>query len=108
MLTPMFCGSAVSYAPVQLDLRYTYLHEGSIAEADGGVCERVRLAEISASTALLVVDTKDHEALVGHRVNEVLALDDNRVGGGDRRRERAESGEVACELGNSQLYSSRG
>ena len=81
------------------DLQHTYLHQRGIAKTAGGVGERVANAEIGALAAFLVVDTEDHEALVGDRVNEVLALDNNRVGSCDRCRERAESGEVACELG---------
>ena len=80
------------------DLQQTYLHQRGIAKTAGGVGKRVANAEISALAAFLVVDTKDHEALVGDRVNEVLALDNNGVGGSDRRGERAESGEVAGEL----------
>ena len=82
------------------DLRHTYLHQGGIAKTAGGVGQRVANAEISALTAFLVVDTEDHEALVGDGVNEVLALDNNRVGSSDGRRECAESGEVAGELGS--------
>jgi len=82
-----------------LSLRYTYLHQRGIAETAGAVGKRVADAEISTLTTFLVIDTKDHKALVGDGVNEVLALHDNRVGGGDSGRERAESGEVSCELG---------
>ena len=81
-----------------LGLQYTYLHQCGIAKTAGGVGKRVANAEISALAAFLVVDTEDHEALVGDRVNEVLTLDNNRVGGSEGRGERAESGEVAGEL----------
>ena len=98
VLTPMFCGFGVSYALFLWDLQHTYLHQCGIAKTAGGVGERVANAEISALAAFLVVDAEDHEALVGDRVNEVLTLDNNWVGSSDRRRERAERGEVAGEL----------
>jgi len=82
-----------------MNLRCTYLHQRSIAKTASGVGKRIANAEVGALAAFLVVDTEDHETLVGDRVNEVLALNNNRVGGSDSRRERAESGEVAGELG---------
>jgi hypothetical protein len=103
VFTPRFCGSDVSYTPCRFDLRYAYLHQCGIAKTAGSVGERIADAEISALAAFLVVDTKDHEALVGNRVDKVLALYDDRVGSSDSRRERAESGEVACELDGGQL-----
>jgi len=98
VLTPMFCAFDISYAPCAFGLRYTYLHQCGITKTTSGVGERVADAEVSALATFLVVDTKDHEALVGDGVDKVLALYNNRVGGSNSRRERAESCEVACEL----------
>ena len=77
---------------------WSYLHQSSIEDATSGVGERIGLAEVGAGTTLLVINTKDHEAFVGHRVNKVLAFDDDRVGRGDRSGESAESSDVVGEL----------
>lgn len=61
------------------DSQHTYLHQCGIAKTAGGVCKRIANRKISALATFLVVDTEDHEALVGDSVNEVLALDNNRV-----------------------------
>ena len=74
------------------------LHQSSIANAASSIGERIGLAEVGAGASLLVVDTKDHEAFVGHGINEVLALDNDRVGSGDGSGESAESGDVVGEL----------
>lgn len=81
----------------------THLHQSGVAKAASRIGERISDTEVGALTSFLVVDTKDHEALIGDRVNEVLAFYDNGVGSGDRGGERAESGEVACELYNGQI-----
>jgi hypothetical protein len=74
------------------------LHQRSIANAASSIGERIGLAEVGACASLLVVNTKDHEAFVGHGINEVLALDDDWVGSGNGSGESAESGDVVGEL----------
>jgi hypothetical protein len=46
----------------------------------------------------LIINTKDHEAFIGHGINKVLAFDNDRVGSGDGSGESAESGDVVGEL----------
>jgi hypothetical protein len=84
------------------DGEFTYnsdvLHQRSIANAASSIGERIGLAEVGACASLLVINTKDHEAFVGHGVNEVLAFDNDWVGSGDGSGESAESGDVVGEL----------
>jgi hypothetical protein len=84
------------------DGEFTYnsdvLHQRSIANAASSIGERIGLAEVGACASLLVINTKDHEAFVGHGINEVLAFDNDWVGSGDGSGESAESGDVVGEL----------
>jgi len=88
-------------------MRYAYLHQSSVASATRSIGERIGLAEVGAGASLLVINTKDHEAFVGHRVNEVLALDNDRVGRGDCSRKSAESSNVVGKLRCCQLFAFR-
>lgn len=57
------------------------LHEDGIAQTDVGIGEGIFavLGLVCALTSRLVVDTNDHQALVGDSVNKVAAANFNRV-----------------------------
>ena len=70
---------SVSFALRLINLENAYLHQCGVTKAASSVGKRVSDAEIGTLASFLVIDTKEHKALVGHRINEVLALDDDWV-----------------------------
>lgn len=59
------------------------LHKRSISQTDCAVAQRILSVRVSVGTlpTRLVVDTKDHEAVIGDCVNEVLTTHLDRVDG---------------------------
>lgn len=94
----------IQSAIVCATLHYTYtqlLHNHGVTKTHICVCEGILLLSglVSGLTSRLVVNTNNHQPLVGDGVDEVLAADLNGVNGmGDAREQGGEEDERANEL----------